>query len=428
MSRPDIAAQLRRRRELVAKQWDVDDAVVLIGAGMPIQIPGRADRTYPFRSHSEYFYLTDRQRPGGILAFDASEGWIDFVVPISREEMLWEGARPGDNSGRPMDEFSPWLNAQSGRRTVCLGVPPRDVPSDPALEAELRGTLNEIRRQKDDVELGRMRRAETATRAGFATLVPLIRPGVSERDLQIELEASFYRNGGDTLAFDTIIGSGPNSAVLHATPTARAIQEGELVLVDAGAECCGYASDVTRTYPASGSFTAQQAEVYALVARAAAAAIARCVAGTEFTEIHRSAALVIADGLVDFGLLHGDRESLVELGAQAVFFPHGVGHLLGLGVRDAGEVLAGRQRPDHEFPRLRIDLPLLASYVVTIEPGVYFVPALVNDQTLRDRFRDAVDWQRAEEMLGFGGIRIESNVLVTDREPEVLTSGIPFEL
>jgi Xaa-Pro aminopeptidase len=300
------------------------------------------------------------------------------------------------------------------------------VASDAELEARLRSELNAIRRRKDATELDRMRRAEAATRAGFAELVPLIRPGVTERELQIELEASFLRNGADSLAYDTIVGSGPNAAVLHALPTGRRVEERDLVLVDAGGEFRGYASDVTRTYPASGSFTSEQAELHGLVERALVAATERCTAGTEFVDVHRTAALTVAEGLADFGLLRGDAESLVERGAQAVFFPHGVGHMVGLGVRDAGEVLPGRTRSEHEFPRLRIDLPLEPGHVVTIEPGMYLVPALVEDRELRERFGDAVDWERAEGMLGFGGIRIENNVLITDGEPEVMTADIPI--
>ena len=420
-----LAEQLERRRRLSVERWDLGDGVVVIGAGMPVPVPGRADRTYPFRAHSEYLYLTDRERPGGVLAYDPHEGWADFVVPVSREERLWGGAHTGDDEGRPIAELGPWLEARAGRPVVCLGAPPREVASNADLEARLRSALNRIRRQKDAVELERMRRAEAATRAGFADLVPLIRPGISERELQIELEASFFRNGADALAFDTIVGSGPNAAVLHAVPTLRRPEAYELVLVDAGGEYRGYASDVTRTYPASGDFTSEQAELHALVQRALVAAAERCIPGTEFVDVHRTAALVIAEGLVDFGLLRGNPESIVERGAQAIFFPHGIGHMVGLGVRDAGEVLPGRKRPENEFPRLRIDLPLEAGHVVTIEPGVYVVPALVNDGEFRERYGDAVDWERAERMLTFGGIRIEQNVLVTEDEPEVLTADIP---
>lgn len=139
--------------------------------------------------------------------------------------------------------------------------------------------------------------------------------------------------------------------------------------------------------------------------------------------MHRTAALVIAEGLVELGLLRGEPESLVERGAQALFFPHGVGHMVGLGIRDAGEVLRGREE---ESPRLRVDLPLLPGHVFTVEPGIYFVPALLNDADLRERHRDAVDWERAEAMLGFGGIRIENNVLITEEGNEVLTADVPL--
>jgi Xaa-Pro aminopeptidase len=426
VSEAEIDAQLDRRRRLAAERWDLGDGVVLVGAGVPVPVPGRADRMYPFRAHSEYLYLTDRERPGGVLAFDPHDGWADFVVPVSREERLWGAAHTGDADGRPIDELGGWMESRSGRPVACLGAPFPEVSSDSDLEARLRSELNRIRRRKDEVELDRMRRAEAATRAGFAAVVALVRPGVTERELQIELEASFLKGGADALAFDTIVGSGPNAAVLHALPTGRRVEEGDLVLVDAGGEFRGYASDVTRTYPASGSFTSEQAELHALVERALVAATERCVAGTEFVDVHRAAALVIAAGLADFGVLRGDPESLVERGAQAVFFPHGVGHMVGLGIRDAGEVLPGRSRPENEFPRLRIDLPLEPGHVVTIEPGVYLVPALVEDGELRERFGDAVDWVRAERMLGFGGIRIENDVLVTDGEPEVLTADIPI--
>jgi Xaa-Pro aminopeptidase len=213
--------------------------------------------------------------------------------------------------------------------------------------------------------------------------------------------------------------------VLHFPPTARQLADGELVLIDAGGEVRGYASDVTRTYPVSGSFTPEQAALHDVVDRAARAAIDRCASGTEFRELHRTAALVIAEGLVDFGVLRGRPEELVASGAVTLFFPHGIGHMVGLGVRDAGEVLPGRE-PEPGFPRLRADLPLLPGHVVTIEPGIYFVPALLADPDIRERVRDHVDWERADALTGFGGIRVEHNVLVTGEGHEVLTGDIPI--
>jgi Xaa-Pro aminopeptidase len=421
-----IAVQLERRRRAAAEQWQLVDQLVLIGAGDRIPVPGRGDRTYPFRAHSEYLYLTDRERPGGVLAFDPHEGWVDFVAPVTRDERLWEGAAADEPEWVPVAELAAWLERRRGRPVARLGAAVPQVASAAQLEADLRYGLNHVRRQKDAVELARMRAAEQATRAGFAQVAPLIEPGRSERELQIELEAAFFRAGADFLAFDTIVGSGPNSAVLHFPPKSRRFADGELILIDAGAEYRGYASDITRTYSASRRFTPEQQDLYAIVAGASVHATERCTPGTEWRDVHRTAALVIAEGLVELGLLRGEPESLVERGAQALFFPHGVGHMVGLGVRDAGEVLRGREPPKDDFPRLRVDLPLLPGHVFTVEPGIYFVPALLNDPDLRQRHRDAVDWERAEAMLGFGGIRIENNVLITDAGNEVLTAGVPL--
>jgi Xaa-Pro aminopeptidase len=162
------------------------------------------------------------------------------------------------------------------------------------------------------------------------------------------------------------------------------------------------------------------------VREAGVAATNHCAPGVEFREVHRAAALVLAGGLVDFGLLRGDADDLVEQGAVSVFFPHGIGHMVGLGIRDAGEVLPGRDPREDEFPRLRVDLPLLPGHVVTIEPGIYLVPALLRDAEFRERHRHAVNWEKAERMLGFGGIRIEDNVLITQEGFEVLTDDVPI--
>ena len=421
-----IGIQLERRRRAAAEHWQLEDQVALIGAGDKIPVPGRGDRTYPFRAHSEYLYLTDRERPGGVLAFDPHEGWVDFVLPVTRDERLWEGAAADEPGGVPVAKLAAWLEQRRGRPVACLGAALPGVASAGPLEADLRYGLNHVRRQKDVVELARMRAAEHATRTGFAAIAPLIEPGRSERELQIELEAAFFRSGADFLAFDTIVGSGPNSAVLHFPPTSRRCADGELILIDAGAEYRGYASDITRTYPVSGRFTPEQQELYAIVETAGVRATERCTAGTEWRDVHRTAALVIAEGLVEFGLLRGEPEGLVERGAQALFFPHGVGHMVGLGIRDAGEVLRGREPAEGEFPRLRVDLPLLPGNVFTVEPGIYLVPALLDDDELRERHRDVVDWERAEAMLGFGGVRIENNVLVTADGYEVLTADVPL--
>ena len=417
--------QLERRRRAVAERWNLDSEVVLIGAGEPLPVPGRADRTYPFRSHSEYFYFTDSERPGGVLAFDPQEGWVDFVAPVTKEELLWSGGVEGRDGGVPVTELPAWLEARKGRRIGVLGALVSGAEADAELEPALRYELNDVRRRKDEVELERMRAAERATSAGFAAVQPLLRPGVSEREVQIELEAEFFRAGADFLGFDTIVAGGPNTAVLHFAPTARAFGEGELVLIDAGAEVQAYSSDITRTYSASGTLDPEQAELHALVRAAGVAATQASIAGTEWRDVHRKAALVIGEGLVDFGLLRGEPGSLLEQGAVTIFFPHGIGHMVGLGIRDAGDVLEGRDGMYPGYPRLRFDRPLEPGHVVTVEPGIYFVPSLLRDRELRGRHRDTVDWERTDRMLDFGGIRIEDNVLVTEDGFEVLTADVP---
>ena len=142
--------------------------------------------------------------------------------------------------------------------------------------------------------------------------------------------------------------------------------------------------------------------------------------------MHRSAALVIGEGLVDFGLLRGHVESLFESGAISLFFPHGVGHMVGLGIRDAGGARRGRDEPGRGFPRLRVDLPLQVGYTMTLEPGIYLIPPMLRDGETRERLGDAVSWDRVEAMLGLGGIRLEENILVTEDGCDVLTSDVPL--
>jgi len=419
-----VTKAIERRRRAIEAEWSELGAVVLIGAGDPIPIPGRADRVYPFLAHSEYFYLTDQQRPGAVLAYDPQEGWSEFVRVFSADERLWSG-EASDEAATPVSELGPWLEGRRGRRVAQLGAPIPNAPSDAAVASELRTRLDRVRRRKDALELARMRRAADATRAGFAAVVPFIAPGMTERALQIEIEAEFFRHGADTVAYDSIIASGPNAAVLHHLPTQRPLRAGELVLIDAGAECRGYDCDVTRTYPVSGDFSAEQADVYALVLQAQRAAIERCRAGAEYRDVHLAAALDVAQGLVDAGFLRGNAADLVEQGASALFFPHGIGHMVGLGVRDAGGFLPGRSRSEAPALRfLRIDLPLEPGHVVTIEPGIYFAPHVLEDPEIRRQHRDTVVWNRVDQLRGFGGIRIEDNVLILDGGNDVLTQTL----
>jgi Xaa-Pro aminopeptidase len=421
-----IEEALDRRRAATAAAWELSDEVVVVGAGEPIGLPGRLDPTYPFIAHAEYFYLTDRNLPSGVLAFDPKEGWVDFVAPITEADRVWSGAPPEDPEGPTTDELASWIRARAGRPFARLGGEVSGVDADGELSERLQFALSAVRRPKDEIEIERMRMANLTSVAAYAEAVPMMRAGVTERQLQIEFEAAAYRAGADRMAYDSIVGGGPNSAILHFAPTDRAFRDGELVLIDAGGEYKGYASDVTRTYPVGGQMDPEQTELHALVRMAEMSCIERCRPGVEWRDVHLNASLVLAEGLVSFGVLRGTPESLVESGAVALFFPHGVGHLVGLGVRDAGGIIAERKDDPPPFPHLRLNLQLETGFVVTVEPGIYFVPPILSDPERRRRLRDEVDWDRVDRMLGFGGIRIEDNVLITADGYEMLTVEVPL--
>jgi Xaa-Pro aminopeptidase len=197
----------------------------------------------------------------------------------------------------------------------------------------------------------------------------------------------------------------------------------------------GYSSDVTRTWPVTGRFDGRQAAMYGLCLAAQKWGIEQVRPGTRYRDIHFGCMKIIATGLREEGLLRCSAEEAVETGAVGLFFPHGVGHLLGLDVHDLenfGDRPAyapGRTRPTQFGARyLRMDLDLEPGIVLTIEPGIYFVPAILHDPGLRTEHCDRVNFEKAESFLGFGGIRIEDDVLVTEGAPEVLTAAIPKEI
>jgi Xaa-Pro aminopeptidase len=414
---------LERRRAAVARAWDLHDEVVLVAAGERVPVPG-TDQHYPFRVHPEHRYLADAEVPGSVLAFDPADGWTAFCRVPDRDERIWEGG--ARVAGEPLENLEVWLRARGGRRFATLGSPLPEIPADAELSTRLRSSLDAQRGVKDAVEVERIRAACAAAAAGFEAALHATLPGVTERRLVYEIEVAFLRAGADRVAFDTVVAGGPNAAVLHFAPTDRVLREGELALVDAGATCGGYASDVTRTYPVGERFSAEQRDLHEVVLAAQRAAIERCRPGREFKEIHLETCVDLARGLADLGLLRGEPSALVERDVHALFFPHGLGHLLGLAVHDAGGMLEGREPSDRFGLRwLRTDLPLEEGHVVTIEPGIYFIPALLDDSERRDLFRDAVDWERVDALRDFGGIRIEDDVLVTDMGPEVLTAAIP---
>lgn len=428
-----MTSYLDVRRQRAAAAWNLSDEIVLVGAGEPLGIPGGADQTYPFVSHSDYFYLTDRETIGGVLAFDPKDGWVDFVPDVTEAERVWEGrtASPGTS----IAQLTGWLAARRGRPLGMLGVPLPGVRADFLRSEDLRDALLHVRRPKDSVEIERMRKAAAASAAGYAAIEPLIRTGASEREIQIELEAAFFRHGGDRPAYGTIVAAGSNSAVLHFTPTTRRLREGEVLLIDAGAEVNRYASDVTRTWrtdTGSGKPVTDEGffrELYQVVLGILERGVARCTVGAEWRDVHLAACLEVAEGLAALGVLRGSAPDLVERDVHALFFPHGLGHMVGLGVRDAGGYLKGRVRSTRPgLKNLRTDLPLESGYCITVEPGIYFIAALLNDPARREQYKDAVNWSQVDTLMEFGGIRLEDNVHVTKNGPENLNAAIQRNL
>ena len=442
-----IAPQTRRTG--VAGLWGLDGAFVVIPSGLPVPIAG-TDQFHEFHAHGEHYYLSGVSAPSSVLTFDAHDGWTLFAYQPSSSEQAWTGAgatieelreRSLLDDVKPLSELAAWLERRRGRRAALLGHSDilhqagryglaswtsLEVDLDDELSQRCSEVLDAVRRTKDAMELEHMRAAAKASHEGHLIGLRVAGPGMTERQLQVEIEAQFFRHGGERTAYGSIVGGGPNSATLHFAPTHRAFREGDLILVDAGAEVEGYASDVTRTYPVAGSFTSVQRDLYQLVLEVQLAAIADARPGKEYKELHLEASERIAAGLADLGLLNGSPSTLVERDAQALFFPHGLGHMLGLATHDVGGCLVGRNpssRPSLKY--LRADLPLEPGHVVTIEPGIYFIRAILEDPAARAAHRDTVNWERVDELMDFGGIRIEDDILITELGAEVLSAATP---
>ena len=445
------AALVSSRRDRVARAWALERGAVLVASGLPVPIAG-TDQFHDFHAHPEFRYLAGVGEPASVLAFDPATGWELFVTLPAPDDRIWTGDGPDldalrASSGldiRPIESLAGWLEVRRAEPLAVIGnddllhrpghyrlpaLERFETAHDAALAGRLSWAVAEARRAKDPDELEAMRRAAAASRAGHLLALRTARPGMTERDLQVELEAEFFRSGGDRTAYGSIVGSGPNAAVLHFAPTRRPLNDGELVLIDAGAEVDGYASDVTRTFPAGRRFEGIQRDLYRLVYEVQRAAIAEARPGVEYRDLHLRACERIAAGLADLGILRGNPADLVEMDAHALFFPHGLGHLLGLATHDAGGCLRGRTPSDRfGLKWLRADLPLQPGYVVTIEPGIYVIPAILDDPARRETYRDVVDWDRVDALRGFGGIRIEDDILVTEAGAEVLTAGLPSDI
>jgi Xaa-Pro aminopeptidase len=401
----------------------------------------------PFRQDSTFLYYTGVEEAGAACVIGAGGHTTLYLPERTAADALWHGTLPtlsevaatcGAEEGRPIGELAPGDYAalpvaEPGANAEASRLCGRALdPSDP-LGSSDRTLLDAViaqRLTRDWDEVLAMRWACFASKEAHVAAMEATRPGVTDSAIQALIEGVFALHGMPT-AYPSIVTA--RGEVLHGHATGQALQRGDLLLVDAGAEGPhGYASDITRTWPVSGSFTARQADVYDAVLAANLAGIETVGPGVAYRDVHFAACRVLAQALKDWGLLRGDVDGLVEQGAHAVFFPHGVGHLIGLDVHDmelfGDHALYAPQRTRSDqfgLGYLRLNRDLEPGMVVTVEPGLYWSPAILADASLRARLGDAVEWVVAEQWVGLGGVRIEDDVLVTEDGFDVLSEATP---
>lgn len=431
-------------------------ALAAAAAGRPVLLMGNGHRArnlpqygVAFRQDSNFLYLTGCAEPGAAALVQPDGHTTLFLVLPAEDDGLWHGhvdtaedlrARYGVHAVRAHTELEA---ACAGLAPLTLAVPDEErnrqathLTGIPLRFGREHGSevlvehLIEARRTKRPEELAEHRAAAAATEAAFRAAMAATRPGGSEAAVAALFEGALAARGYTTGYHSIVTVRGE---ILHNPTWHNPLRAGQLLLLDGGGEGpLGYGVDVTRTWPVSGRFDPRQRSAYEAVLEAQRASIALVRPGVRYRDVHMASAAVLARFLLDEGLLRGSLQEVLERHAHAVFFPHGVGHLLGLDVHDLetyGDRAAyapGRARSPHfGTAYLRLDLDLEPGMLVTIEPGFYVVPAILTDTALRERFGGLVDWERAAGWVGFGGIRIEDDVVCTAGEPEVLTGGIP---
>ena len=428
MAQPPTVAPLARiyaqRRARLAQRMQHGIAIIPTA---PERTRNR-DSHFPYRFDSYFYYLTGFVEPDAVLVVIAGTAprSILFCRDKDKEREIWDGFRYGPDAAREvfgLDECYA-IGELDARMPALLADQPQvacHLGSDEQWDARVLGWLNEVRAQvrsgvaapaaitdvrtllddmrlvKDSHELDTMRRAAQISTAAHQRAMRATAPGRSEYEIEAELLHEFRRHGAQFPAYWPIVAGGANACVLHYVSNDDVLRDGELVLIDAGCELDGYASDITRTFPVSGKFSAAQRDVYELVLAAQAAAVAEVAPGAAWNAPHDAAVRVLAQGLIDFGLCEGSLDKVIESGDYRRFYMHRTGHWLGLDVHDAGEY-----KRDGEWRKLE------AGMVLTVEPGCY-IPA-----------GEGVPAHYANI-----GVRIEDDVAVTDTGHEVLTAAAP---
>jgi len=412
--------------------------------------------TFDFRQDGSFLYFTGLDTPGLCLWLDCESGEEFLFGPVlGMEHTIWSGAVPslselaalsGIAGCEAMNGLTSVVQQALGQRR-SVHYPPPYHGDTTLLLADLLGAspqgaktgfsrvlvqgIVELRSIMSEMEVAQIREAIALSAAMYSHLMGTCVPGISEMELYGRSQGLILARGSRE-AFPMILSR--RGEVLHNHRHDQILADGDLLLVDSGVVSpLGYASDITRTLPVSGCFTARQEDVYEIVLRALAEGTSRMAPGVPFVECHLAAAKVVAQGLSDLGLMRGDPAEAVASGAHALFFPHGLGHMLGLDVHDMealGEDFVGY---DDTFKRsaqfglsgLRMARRLRPGFVMTVEPGIYFIPALIGQWRQERRLEQFINYAALDAYLDFGGIRLEDDVLVTETGHDVLSADIP---
>jgi len=416
----------KRRKQLMQR----------IGKGNIALIGSASTRTrnrdvdYPFRQDSDFYYLTGFNEPEALAVFipGREQGeYLLFCREFDEKKALWEGAHAGlegatkhfeADDAFPIDDLNDILPGLLENKTKVFYPMGRDSDLDhsllewikhirsqsrngavaPGELVSLEHILHEMRLFKSTAELKLMRRAAEVSAAAHANAMQKCKPGLYEYQVEAELLYHFAQNGLRAVAYPSIVASGKNACVLHYTENTDKIKSGDLLLIDAGAECDHYAADITRTFPISGRFTEPQKQLYQLVLDAQTAALEQIKPGVPWNLAHEASVEVLTKGLVALGLLKGKVSKLIKDEKYKQFYMHRIGHWLGMDVHDVGDY-----KINQEWRLLEPGM------VLTVEPGLY-IP--VDCKTVDAKWRGI-------------GIRIEDDVLVTAQGHEVLTGGVP---
>lgn len=442
-----------KRRSLLKKQ--VPSGLILL-PGNDDSPMNYAANAYHFRQDSSFLYFFGLDSPGlaAVIDIDEQKDML-FGNDIDIEDIIWMGYLPtlkeraakvgvkltapikdleallkdAVQKGRPVHYLPPYRTESQFKLQAWLGIPPQE--SKTKSSPELVKAVVAQRSVKSEEEIAQMEMALKTSYKMYITAMHMAQPGVYERDIVGRIDGIAMADGGAT-AFPTILTM--NGQILHNHDHSNLLKKGRLIVVDAGAESpLHYASDITRTIPVGGKFSARQKEIYEVVLASQESAIKAIKPGILYKDVHIQTAKVISSGLKAVGLMKGDTDEAVNQGAHALFFPHGLGHMLGLDVHDMenlGENFVGY---DHTVKRddqfglayLRMAKELRPNYVLTVEPGIYFIPALIDIWKKEKKCLPFIAYDKLEAYRDFGGIRIEDNVLVTKDGGRVLGRAIP---